>query len=262
MLRPVNLRTGENCGQQAVNYSIYHLSPKEWLLWSAVGLSVCGVVAFVFYRSILVFLLLVPIGILFPLYKKKDLKQLRLQMLNSQFKEGIVILSSYLSAGYSVENAFQMSVRELESMYGSQGLLAREFTYICLQIRNNRNVEQVLMEFALRCDLDDVKNFAQVFSVAKRSGGELVPILRHTVDIIHDKGQIQEEILTMTSAKRLEQKIMNLLPFLIVFYIELTSPGFFDLMYTTALGRIVMTVCLAVYAVAYAASEKILNIDI
>lgn len=190
------------------------------------------------------------------------MKKQRLTTLGFQFKEGIVILSSFLSAGYSVENAFAMSTKEVELLYGEQGYLSKEFSYICHQVKNNRSIEMVLNDFAERSGLDDVKNFVQVFSVAKRSGGELVPILKHTIDIIHDKGQIQEEIVTLTASKRLEQRIMNLLPLLIVCYIELTSPGFFQILYTTGLGKVVMTICLLVYILSYLVSAKILEIEI
>ena len=52
------------------------------------------------------------------------------------------------------------------------------------------------------------------------------------------------------------------IPLLIVFYIELTSPGFFDLLYGTAAGRVVMTVCLGIYLGACSLSKRILEIRI
>ena len=66
----------------------------------------------------------------------------------------------------------------------------------------------------------------------------------------------------MTAAKRFEQSIMNIIPILIVIYIDLTSPGFFDLMYSTIIGRIIMTVCLVAYIVAVLMAKKILKIEI
>ena len=51
----------------------------------------------------------------------------------------------------------------------------------------------------------------------------------------------------MLASRIFEQKIMNLIPFLIVLYIDLTSPGFFSVMYRTWMGRGVMTMCLAAY---------------
>ena len=107
-----------------------------------------------------------------------------------------------------------------------------------------------------------MKNFSEVFSVAKRSGGDLSGIMRHTAEVIRDKMQVREEIRTMTASRQFEQKIMNLLPLLIVLYIDLTSPGFFDTMYQTAAGRIVMTVCMLVYAGAYILAGRMLDIEI
>ena len=52
----------------------------------------------------------------------------------------------------------------------------------------------------------------------------------------------------MLASRIFEQRIMNLIPFLIVLYIDLTSPGFFSVMYGTWMGRSVMTMCLAAYA--------------
>lgn len=126
----------------------------------------------------------------------------------------------------------------------------------------NRSVEQVMMEFADRSGLDDVKNFAEVFAAAKRSGGELVSIISHTAGIIRDKVQIQEEIATMTASRQFEQKIMNLIPFMLVLYIDFTSPGFFKLMYETTAGRGIMTVCLVIYGVAYVLAKQILRIEV
>ena len=94
------------------------------------------------------------------------------------------------------------------------------------------------------------------------SGGELTDIISQTAGIIRDKIQVQEEIHTMTAARVFEQKIMNGIPFGIILYIDLTSPGFFQTMYHTWLGRICMTVCLGVYVGAVYLAKRILDIPI
>ena len=86
--------------------------------------------------------------------------------------------------------------------------------------------------------------------------------LGRTVQIMEDRIQVKEEIRTLTASRRFEQKIMNGMPVLIVLYIDATSPGFFDGMYTTMAGRAVMTGCLAVYLLSYWLSGKILDIRI
>ncbi len=112
-------------------------------------------------------------------------------------------------------------------------MIVREFMLLCTGVRMNRPAEQLLMDFGARSGLEDVDNFAQVFGAARRSGGDLVEIINYTSGIIRDKVQVQEEIHTITASKVFEQKIMNGIPFLIVLYIDLSSPGFFHVMYGT-----------------------------
>ena len=174
----------------------------------------------------------------------------------------MVILAASLSAGYAMENAMAVSLEELKLLYGPDGLIVQEFSGMVQQIRTNRNVEQVLLEFAGRSGLEDVQNLAEVLGIGKRTGGDLGSIMRHTAEVIRDKMQVKEEIMTLTASRQFEQKIMNMIPFFIVFYVEGTSPGFFDQMYRTGMGRGLMTLCLGLYLTAFWLSERILEIEV
>lgn len=253
---------GKSCGQRGFSYEDYPLSAAEWVRYGALGIGVCGLVAYTFYRSFLIFFLLLPFGAAYPLFHRKKLKEDRLFRLNQEFKEGIQILAANLSAGYSFENALANSVRELELVFGQKGMIRDEFALMVHQIQMNRPAEQVLFEFARRSGLEDVRNFAQVFNAARRSGGDLVAIISHTAGVIRDKAQVKEEIANMTAAKKLEQRIMNLIPFFLIVYIDKASPGFFDMMYGTVVGRILMTICLGVYGIAFWLSKRILDIPV
>lgn len=244
------------------DYKIYYLTLREWAVYTGVGILFCLAASYIFYRSWLMFCLFLPVGFCYPFYKRKGLKEQRKEMLRVQFKEAIRLLASSLRAGYSVENAFAACLQELEELYGRDGMITKEFSYIAGQLRMNRTVEQLLMDFAKRSDLDEIQNFAEIFAVSKRSRGELVSVVNHAVHVISDKIQVREEIVTMTAEKKLEQKIMNLMPFFIVLYIDLSFPGFFSQMYQTAAGRIVMTVCLGVYLLSCMLSAWIMRIEI
>ncbi|MDO4787867.1 MAG: type II secretion system F family protein [Johnsonella sp.] len=244
------------------DYSIYHYSVPERMKYISVAFAAEAVISYVFYRSILIFLILAPFSLLYPELIKKNLIQKRRKRLEAEFKEGIWILSSLLSAGYSIENAVEESVSELRLLYGKKVCIISEFEYISHRIRMNIPVEKAFEEFGERSGSEDIRNFARVIKIAKRSGGELVSVIAHTASVISDKIRIKEEILTMTTAKRYEQKIMNLLPVLIVIYVDASSPGFFDLMYTSFIGRIMMSVCLGAYLFALYLSGRILNIEV
>ena len=185
-----------------------------------------------------------------------------LEKLRGEFKDAILAVASGLNAGYSVENAFAVSLKEMEEIHGSDSMIAKEIRLILRKVRMNLTFEDALGDFAARSGLDDVKNFADVFLAARKSGGELMRIITRTAEIIGEKIRIQEEILTATASKRMEQRIMSGIPVLIVIYIELTSPGFFGILYTTLIGRMLMTVCLAVYLASCWLADYFLEIEV
>ena len=55
---------------------------------------------------------------------------------------------------------------------------------------------------------------------------------------------------------------MNMVPFLIIFYIGSTSRGFFDVLYHNLIGVVIMTVCLGLYGIAYLLSKRIVEIEV
>mgnify|MGYP001737679429 FL=1 len=66
----------------------------------------------------------------------------------------------------------------------------------------------------------------------------------------------------MTAAKRFEQSVMNIFPLFIILYIDISSPGFFNIMYTTIIGRLCMSMGLIVYLFAMYISKSLLNIEV
>ena len=102
--------------------------------------------------------------------KRRELCRRRKEELRLQFKEAIQIVASALAAGYSVENAFIASVRDLEEQYGKEGMITREFSYLASQLKMNRTVEVLLSSFAKRSGLDEVENFSVILLYPNGAG--------------------------------------------------------------------------------------------
>ena len=224
------------------------------------GVTGIGLLSFVFYRSIKVFVALLPLGILYPLVMKDSYRKKRQEELRVQFKDAILSLSACLTAGYSIENAYSEVLREVSGIYGTDAMITKEIRLLIHKTHLNHTPEEAMMDFAERSGLEDIKSFADVFMEARTSGGELMKIIARTADVISEKIRIQQDILTSTVSRRLEQKLMSAVPIGIVFYLELTSQGFFDVLYETMIGRVIMTVCLGAYLGSIAWGRKILDI--
>ncbi len=231
------------------------------MIYGISGIGYVGLISFVFYRSLLVFVTLLPFGIAYPLVQKEELRKKRQEELLVQFRDMIFSLAACLNAGYSVENAFTEALRETNRVYGKDSMISKEIRLMIQKTRLNRTMEEALTEFANRSGLEEIKSFADVFLAARASGGELLKIISRTAEIISEKIRIRQEILTNTTSRRLEQKIMSAIPFGIVFYLEATSSGFFDVLYETMIGRVIMTGCLVVYLGAVSWGRKILDME-
>lgn len=204
----------------------------------------------IFYRNLLAVLFFSSLSIVVPLIMKQTLCRKRKNQLGSQFKDAIMALSSALQAGYSAENAWREAWQEMICIYGEEGLITREFAAMVKAISVNETPEQVLEEFAERSGLEEIRSFSQVFRLAKRSSGDLVSIIDSTSRTISEKLRVREEIVTVTTARQLEQTIMSFIPAAIILYLRLAFIGFLDVLYEGIFGRVVMTVCLLIYGTA------------
>jgi len=61
------------------------------------------------------------------------------------------------------------------------------------------------------------------------------------------------------SGRRMEQNIMKIMPFGILIYVGISSPGYFDPLYGNLTGIAVMTVLLTIYLAAYHIGDRILD---
>lgn len=244
------------------DYNNYLFTLSEFLKHVLKAVCANALVSYTFYQSMFVFFSALPLCFIYPFIIRKKLISKRRQELLNQFKEALSILSSFLSAGYSTENAFRASIHELKNMFNENAMIVTEFEGIVQGLSLNKPIEEMLSDFAYRSGLDDISNFAEIFNVAKRNGGNLVNIITHTSDIIRDKVQLSEDIKTLNASKQYEQRIMNLIPFIIIIYMNLSSPDFFVSLYTSTIGRITMTVCLAIYCLSVYLADYIMDIEV
>lgn len=180
----------------------------------------------------------------------------------NQFREALQALSASLSVGYSMENAMKETRKDLSLLYGPNERIMREFSLMVHQLQMNVTAEQAFAEFAGRVGQEDAVNFAAVIVTAKRSGGDLLAILRSSISQICDKLEVQKEIQTLIAAKRLEFMVMSAIPFGILFYMQFSFPEFMGVLYGTAVGTSLMTGCLLVYLGAFYLGRKIIEIEV
>lgn len=232
-------------------------SPGEWLQDLGKAALVTGLFAFFFYRSIWALLPMAPVGWLYLRRSRVHRQRRKNKELLIQFKECIQAVAASMRAGYAVENAFADSITDIRSMFGEACAMERELQQLRQGLGNNVTLELLLQEMGQRSGLEEIQEFAEVFAIAKRSGGSIPATIDAASTTISRRLMVEEEMETLLSARKLEQKVMNAMPFMIVWYVEVSNPGYFDVLYGNLTGAALMTVCMGIYLAAYVLSERI-----
>ncbi len=235
------------------------ISPLETLQDLGKGLLVTGVFAFFFYRSIWALPPMSLVGWFYLQRSRRHRRRHRNRQLLIQFKECIQAVAASMRAGYAVENAFLDSITDIQSMFGEGCIMERELQLLRQGLGNNVTLEALLTELGQRSGLEEICEFAEVFAIAKRNGGSIPVMIDAASSSISRRLAVEEEMETLLSARKLEQRVMNAMPFLIVWYVEVSNPGYFDMLYGNLAGMALMTVCMGIYLAAYALSEQIFD---
>lgn len=246
----------------APDYGVYFFKGSEKLAYSILCVLLMGFLAIFFYRSCRALPLLAPVGAVAYLSMQKEKGISRKRKLELEFKDCIQLTAANLRAGYSVENAFMECEKDMTALYGQSGLMVRELRRIRKGLCNNIPLEQQLSDLGQRSASDHIREFSEVFAIGRLCGGNLSRIIQTTAGQIAEEISLKQEILTTVSGKKLEHKIMTIIPFCMMGYIEVSNPGFFDVLYHNLLGYAVMTASLAVYLAAWRLGKKICRITV
>lgn len=238
---------------------VWHVSKEVTLTDIGIGLGIAVFFSFFFYRSAWALPPMLLVGGIFVYWGIQKKRRKRQHLYLEQFKECVLSVLGAIRAGYAVENAFTESIMDMEIMYGKDCWIAKEVRIICRGVRNNKTLEGALAELGRKSRLTEISEFAEVFSIAKRNSGNIPETIELYSKVISDHLELIAELETLLAAKRLEQKVMNIMPFLIVLYLEYTNRGYFDMMYHNLTGVVIMTGCLLVYMAAFALAERIFD---
>ncbi len=244
----------------ATDYAVYHMSMKEKLLGGIVGTLAGGTVVFVFFGSVILAVLSLPLcfvgGII--VYRNMLLNKRNTQLV-VQFRDMLESVSASLGSGRNVKDAFNSSYTDLKAQYGDNAVIVKELRIIGAGITNNVGLELLLQDFAKRSHNENVQNFADVFSVANKRGGNIRQIIFETKNVINEKIMVEQDIQTLISGKKNELNIMMVLPLIVVNQTKSMQGGGAD---DVLFGYLIKVVAFLLFIVAYVVGRKMMKIEV
>ena len=264
---------------QTLNYKVYYMKPLEKAAYFILAFAVGAAVGYLFYGGIgkdefgmpttLTYVLNIAIPSVVGLIAAKMFIPLRTDSiiakrkkeLNSQFRDMLESLTTSLSAGKNVTDSFYSVYEDLKVQYNEDAFILNELEVIMAGIHNNVPIEDMLQDFGTRSGNDDIKSFADVFTVSYRKGVNIKDVIRNTHSILSDKMEIAEDIETLITSNKTEQNIMIAMPIILIGMIKMMSPDF-AANFVTPSGIVSTTVSIVVFIAAYFIGKSIMNIKI
>lgn len=245
-----------------INYNQYVYTAAERIRYGMFGGVAGFVILMLFYdHSLFCGICAVPAGVLFLRIYRHSLMEKRRWELTIQFKDAMESMVSALVAGYSLENSVRQAQQDLGMMYHEDDVIMLEFSYMLRKMGLKVRVETLMEDLGRRSGVEDIRTFSEILSTAKKTGGNLVQVMRRTAGNISQKMEIKREIETLISGKKMEANCMTAIPLLMIAYLRAFSPGFLDPLYHNLLGVLVMTGALILYAVSFLWGQKIMKIE-
>ncbi len=262
---------------RVTNYRVYQMSRMEKILYTLIAFGAGAAVGYLFYGGLakdvygnattVTYVLNILISSLVGLAAVKiaiptiasSLKEKRTKELKNQFRDMLDSLATSLNSGKNVIDSFQSVEQDLRLQYEENAYILYELQVIMTGIHNNIDIETLLNDFGRRSGVEDIESFANVFQICYRQGGNLKQVIRNTHSIINDKMEIESEIKTMVATNNMQQKIMIVVPIVLVALIKSMSPEF-AANFATTTGILATTFAIVMFVVAYFVGKKILEI--
>lgn len=244
--------------------SIKRVKPRQYIkIFIPIGVTVF-LSSLVFFRTLGSAVFLTILSSVYPYILSKQREKKMRKLLNYQLREALHALSASLRAGSSLNNALSRTYVDLSKIFVAEKHkpIVDEFSIIAYELDLMIPVDEVLMNFKERANLEDINDFVNVTLMTRKQGGNLNEVVARITDIISDRIEVEHEINTLVAGKQYEARILTMLPVVLVVLLSYMSPDYMSPMYESMLGKTLMVIGALLLFVNYIVGKKIIEIEV
>jgi len=190
-----------------------------------------GLLGLILTRNLIGLVAGVALGLVSPPIIIKNMSIKRRNKFQGQLVDGLMLLSSSLKAGMSLNQAFEVLVEEMPPP------ISDEFALVIRENQMGVALEDCLAHLKQRMPIDDLDLITTAIGIARETGGDLTEIFAQLVFTIREKRKLEDRVRALTVQGRLQGAIMGLLPIAFGVFIYFVSPSNFDIMLKDKLGQ-------------------------
>ncbi|MED4876227.1 type II secretion system F family protein [Anoxybacillus geothermalis] len=245
---------------------IFHDEDGNKYEWIRIALICAGCMAFGFilFQNLFYTILSGCLALLYPRIAQKRKREKLKEAFILQFRDAILSIANSLKAGASLQTALMRCQYDLEKQIGKKKLkpLLIELEKLNNNIKFGLSVDEALLRFKEQNDYEEVQQFIDATLITKSKGGNLTEVIENISQMISDKITIQQEIKLATAQKRMEARILTIMPIALVFLIMLLNPSYLAPMYQSWFGTTLLFLAALMLIFNYFVARAITSIKI
>ena len=232
------------------------LRPGEFVAGAFLAAVVGGAAAGLLFQSVMWGLTGAVVAALIPISALAMAARRRLNALQAQVVDVLMIIASSLRAGHSFLQALDMVSKEIAEP------AAGEFSRAVSEIRLGRSVDEALSALGDRMASDDFEWAMMAVNIQREVGGNLAEVLDTVAETLRDRETVRRQVRVLASEGKLSARILTVLPFAIVLFIAKTNGGFLDPLFETFIGRVILGFGAFLMVVGILIMRKMVRVDV
>ena len=122
------------------------------------------------------------------------------------------------------------------------------------------SLETVFQRFYNRVQLEDAMYITNSLTLLNKTGGNIVKVFNTIEKNFFEKKKLKTEMHSLTSASIFVYRVLCILPFIFIFVIYILNPTYFEPMFKTTLGRLILLFIVLFYTLYILVIRKVLEV--
>ncbi|HET9644231.1 MAG TPA: type II secretion system F family protein [Burkholderiaceae bacterium] len=186
----------------------------------------------------------------------KLLRQRRMDAIEQQLPDALLMLAGALRAGVSLMQGVQQLVLE------SRPPISQEFDVMLREQRLGVSLDEALQHLNERVPLQSLTLAVAAMRIAHDTGGQLAEALERASQTLRNKLAMEGKIRALTAQGKLQAVVVGLLPVVLIAVLNKMEPQAMGLMFTTRIGWATLAVIALLEFFGVLIIRKIVSVDV
>ncbi|MGM9848985.1 MAG: type II secretion system F family protein [Bacilli bacterium] len=185
-------------------------------------------------------------------YRQKYMKK----VIEKQVLKAVIVMNNAFKAGKSTMQAIYIASQELAPP------LNYEFKRMYNEMQYGLSIDVVFDRLSKRVDNEAIQYLASSLIILNKTGGNIIKVFSSIERTLFDNQKLNEELKNLTASSNVVVKILLCIPFIFTFLIFILSPTYFNPLFESPLGHIVILLIILIFISYIWFLQKIMKVKV